>query len=181
MHFSLVSHITASCNYSPHVLIQRTPFFFTNYHCYLSCTAASNTFICTFDIVTSYWRDLGSCDIVFHELKLMNLCVTIKTFFHNSGAMRGGLLLLLPLAWSACPDHQVVPKWFKVSIGLKEGTTIGQKEGPQLRPWNILGHPIDHPTPNKGKLVDSPWQEDTLAIRWKQLLWSANIFNHHRT
>ena len=178
MHFSLVSHITASCNYSPHVLIQRTPFFFTNYHCYLSCTEASNTFICTFDEVTSYWQDLSSCDFVFHELQLLNLCVTIKTFFHNPRAMLGGLLLLLPSAWSACPDHQGVPKWFRVSIG---ETMIGQKEGPRLRPWTILGDPIDHPTPSNGELVDSPWQEATLAIRWKQLLWSANIFNQHRT
>ena len=138
MHFSLMFYITASSNYSPHVLIQSTPFFF-NYHCYLSCTAASNTFICTFDIVTSYWRDLSSCDIVFHDLKLMNLCVTIKTFFHNSGAMRGGLLLLLPLAWSACPDHQGVPKWFKISIGWRPHDW--SKGGPTIETLNHFGRP----------------------------------------
>ena len=92
--------------------------------------------------------------------------------------MRGGLLLLLPSTWSACPDHQGVPKWFMVSIG---ETMIGQKEGPRLRPWTIFGHPADHPTPNNGELVDSPWQEDTLAIRLKQLLISAIILDQHRT
>ena len=105
--------------------------------------------------------------------KLLWLCLSvIKTFFHNPRAMRGGLLLLLPSAWSACPDHQGVPKWFRVSIG---ETMIGQKEGPRLRPWTILGDPTDHPTPSNGELVDSPWQEDTLAIRLKQLLISAII------
>ena len=93
-------------------------------------------------------------------------CFENKNIFHNPRAMRGGLLLLLPSTWSACPDHQGVPKWFRVSIG---ETMIGQKEGPRLRPWTILGDPTDHPTPNNGKLVDSPWQEDTLAIRLKQL------------
>ena len=43
--------------------------------------------------------------------------------------MLGPILLLLPMVWSACPDH---------------------------------------PSPANGKLVASPWQENTLAIRWNK-------------